>query len=121
MVSYEVSSSTVLTGLIVQYLICVFPVYRMAVTAGFEDAWIAFIPIVNNYLIFKLASWNGWLFLIGIVPLVGVIVYLMAYYRVAINFKLGTLGGILSIFFSLIVWWVIVITHKEYVDHYKVQ
>lgn len=113
--------SAILTFLIVKYLICVFPVYRMAVTAGIEDSWIAFIPIVNGYLIFKLASMSGWLFLLGPVPMVGLVLYIVAYYRIGINFKLGAGGGVLSVFFSLIVWWVIVVTNKEYEDHYKTE
>ena len=38
-----------------------------------EPGWAGFVPFYNSYLLVKIAGYNGWLFLLFIIPIVGFI------------------------------------------------
>lgn len=63
-----------------------------------EPWWGGIVPFYNMYLLFKIAWGNGWLFLLTIVPIVGVVVQLVAFWKLCVAFGHGV-GFFLGLFF----------------------
>lgn len=112
----------VVVALIVNYLLTIYPMYKMSQKANLKNPKLAFIPIVRFKNLYNLANLSFWFYLVtfaGFIPYVGAIasMVLMAYihYKLAENFGLSTLGCIASIFFPLIAYWYIALADKELV------
>lgn len=71
---------------------------RMLIKAG-ENWWSVFVPLYNVYVYYKIALGSGWYFLLTIVPIVGIVVSLVAAYKLAKKFNKS---GLLMIFFPYI-------------------
>lgn len=63
-----------------------------------EPWWGGIVPFYNMYLMFKIAWGNGWLFLLTFVPIVGVVVQLVAFWKLCVAFGHGV-GFYLGLFF----------------------
>ena len=59
--------------------------WRVYTKAG-EPGWGSLIPFYNEYLLFKIAWGNGWLFLLTFIPIVGGAVLLIAVYKLCVAF-----------------------------------
>lgn len=79
-----------------------------------EPGWAAIVPFYNNYVLFKIAMGNGWLFLLCLIPVVGSIVALVAYYKLAIAFGKGVGFGIGMIFLTPIFLLLLAFGDAEY-------
>lgn len=60
--------------------------WRVFAKAG-EHGWACLVPFYGNYVLYRIVFDNGWLFLLMFVPLVGMIMALVA------NFRLGKVFG----------------------------
>ena len=61
--------------------------------------WSIYVPFYGNYVFFDISLDNGWLFFLTFVPVVGVIVTLVAFYKLG---KLFSRSGWLTLFFPFI-------------------
>ena len=61
--------------------------------------WSYFVPIYGSYVFFEISVSCGWLFLISCIPVIGSIIYLIAYYRLGKKFYKS---GILTLLFPFI-------------------
>ncbi|MCD8035921.1 MAG: DUF5684 domain-containing protein [Clostridiales bacterium] len=71
--------------------------WKMFQKAG-EPGWTSIIPFVNTYKLFKIGWGNGWLFLLGIIPVVNFIVYIVLSLKLAKAYGMGVGFGIGLIF-----------------------
>lgn len=113
---------------VISYLITIYPRYYMVKTSGVGPVWTAFIPVVNDIQLFKMAGYKWWtyfLYLAGIglswLPIVGwiasicsIIFLCVVYWKVSGNFGLGTLGKVLTLFLGTWVHWYIALARKPY-------
>ena len=122
--SYISGFVTILLAIIIiSYLISVYPMYIMYKRANLKNPWFAFIPGIGGFKMFNLANLSMWwylgLILISFIPFIGVLVIFLfsLYYtfKVCQNFGLGVLGCILAVFFTIFVYWYIVISKKPFV------
>lgn len=56
---------------LVAYLFFAFCMYKVFKKAGRQDAWAAFVPIYNTYVMFEIAGRPGWWAFLGFIPIVG--------------------------------------------------
>lgn len=103
-------------GLLVNYLITLYPLLYFYKAAGLKNPNHVFIPIFGQFKVYNLANLSAWFCLIQlavVIPIIGSICIwiFMAYvnFKISKNFRLGTLGCILSIFIGIFVWYYIAI------------
>jgi hypothetical protein len=66
------------------YLVFSWLFYRIACNAGQkENAWWAFVPIVNIFLMLKAAGKPMWWFLLCLVPLVNIVILGMIWWKIS--------------------------------------
>lgn len=103
-----------LVGLIL-YIIFFFIAYayqRILIKSG-EKWWYYFIPIYNFYIFFKIALGNGWLFLLMLVPIVGMFAVFVALYKLGKKFSRN---GWLTLFFPIIMFMIIAFDKNAHYD-----
>lgn len=59
--------------------------WRVYAKAG-ENGWAAIVPFYSQYVLFRVAGFNPWLFLLLFIPVVNVVMALIVLYRVGVNF-----------------------------------
>lgn len=84
----------ILLVLMVIYIIANWRIYTKAGQPG----WGAIIPFYSQYLLFKIAWGNGWLFLLMFVPIVNAVVGLITLYKLCVAFGHGV-GFFFGMFF----------------------
>ena len=62
---------------------------KMFQKAG-EAGWKSLIPLYNTYILFQISWGNGWLFLLGIIPVINVVVSVIMNVKLARAFRHGT-------------------------------
>ena len=55
-----------------------------------ERGWASLIPFYSQYVLVKITWGNGWLFLLGLIPIVNIVVYIMVSIKMARAFGMGT-------------------------------
>lgn len=66
------------------YLYLAFTMFKMAQKTGHSDsAWWSFIPILNTFLVFKMASKPAWWFILCLIPIVNIVVFAILWIEVA--------------------------------------
>lgn len=83
--------------MLVVYVLAVIGLWKMFEKAG-EPGWMAIIPIVNIYKLFKIAWGKGILFLLLLIPIVNIVIEIVMLYKLAKAFGHGVGMTILSIF-----------------------
>lgn len=83
--------------MLVIYVLAVIGLWKMFEKAG-EHGWMAIIPIVNTYKLFKIAWGKGILFLLLLIPIVNIAIEIVMLYKLAKAFGHGAGMTILSIF-----------------------
>lgn len=83
--------------MLVVYVLAVIGLWKMFEKAG-EPGWMAIIPIVNIYKLFKIAWGKGILFLLLLIPIVNIVIEIVMLYKLAKAFGHGAGMTILSIF-----------------------
>ena len=61
--------------------------WKIFTKAG-EHGWASIIPFYNNYVLFKIAMGNGWLFLLCLVPVVNFVILIVCMFKLAKAFGL---------------------------------
>lgn len=120
--SYDAAAMGALgAGLAIYYIIvlavCVVMIialWKVFTKAG-EPGWAAIVPFYGNYVLFKVAMGNGWLFLLCLIPFVGAIVSLIALFKLATAFGKGAGFGIGMIFLSPIFLCILAFGDADYV------
>jgi len=105
---------------IVLHIITCYPMYLLAKKAGYKDAIMAFIPILNIILVLNVAGMSGWWTLLLIfVPLVNIIFALYLSFRffecfesgfavfttIIITSLIGAVVPFVSIIGTIALWW----------------
>jgi len=94
--------STLLIGIalssLVIYLGSLWLVYAKAGRSG----WLIFVPLVNMFVLLRIAGQPGWHFLLLFIPLVNLFVIIVMWVRLAQAFGKSTLFGLGLIFFNWI-------------------
>lgn len=65
-----------------------------------EPGWASIVPFYCNYVLFKIAMGNGWLFLLMLVPVVNIVVSIMVIFKLASAFGKGIGFGFGLLFLS---------------------
>ena len=78
---------------IIVSVLVIIGLWKLFVKAG-EPGWAAIVPFYNAYVLFKITMGNGWLFLLSLIPCVGVIAPFVAYFKLAEKFGKGTGFGV---------------------------
>ena len=71
--------------------------WKIFTKAG-EPGWACFVPFYSQYLLFKIAWGNGWLFLLMCIPVANAIVSLIVLYKLSVAFGHG-IGFFLGLLF----------------------
>jgi hypothetical protein len=102
------STTGLLILYIVLYILFSLPLYAVFKKAGAE-AWAAFIPIYNVYVLLKVVGRPGWWLLLFLVPILNFIILIIVYNDLSKSFGKGagfTVGLIfLSVIFLAILGW----------------
>ena len=93
----DVSNAAAAGVLIVYYLIIIAVAvlvlvswWKIFVKAG-KPGWAAIVPFYNMYCMYSISFGNGWLFLLGFVPCVNIVVQIIMYVKLSQAF--GKSGG----------------------------
>ena len=101
--SYEVAEAlgSGITSLIylVLYVLTVIGNWKLFEKAG-EAGWKSIIPVLNMYVMFKIVYGSGWKFLLLFVPILGQVLMIAYYIRLAQAYGKGTGFGIGLIFLN---------------------
>jgi hypothetical protein len=74
-----------LIGLIALYLVQTVPIYMIARKCGQQNAWMAFVPLANLWLLCDMAEMETWFLIIWLVPYVNVVFLAFVWWRIAEN------------------------------------
>ncbi len=70
---------------IVIYVVALWRIFEKAGEAG----WKSLIPIYNTYILLKILGYSGWYLLLFLIPIVGLIFYIIVAYKLAQAFGYG--------------------------------
>ena len=65
------------------YLLLAVSVYVMAKKDGLDTAWLAWIPIINVFVMLQIADMDWWYILLFLVPCINLVVWIMMWWRFA--------------------------------------
>lgn len=102
--------------LIVALVLCVLFIvacWRIYTKAG-EPGWASLVPFYSNYVLFKIAFGNGWLFLLMLVPIANIVVSIMLIFKLAKAFGQGVGFGFGLLFLSPIFLLILAFGSSEY-------
>ena len=71
-----------LIGILV-YLFSAYCLYVIAIKTNTKNEWFAFIPILNLYLILKIAKRPGWWLILFFIPFLNIIIWVIAFMDIA--------------------------------------
>lgn len=91
-------------------------VYWKIFTKAGKPGWMAIIPIVNLYGMIKIAKLPGWLIFLYLIPVVNVIVSLVVIIKLCEAFGKSVLFGVLTIFFGIITLPILAFGSSEYIE-----
>jgi hypothetical protein len=88
--------------------------WKMFEKAG-EKGWKSIIPLYNAYILFEIAGYNGWMFLLLLIPIVNFVILLLLSLKLAERFGKSTLFAVVAIFlFNPIGYWIIGFGDSKY-------
>jgi Zn-dependent protease with chaperone function len=80
-----------------------------------EKGWKSIIPLYNAYILFEIAGYNGWMFLLLLIPIVNFVILLLLSLKLAERFGKSTLFAVVAIFlFNPIGYWIIGFGDSKY-------
>ncbi|GFI62566.1 hypothetical protein IMSAG049_01750 [Clostridiales bacterium] len=88
-VIFSIIGSMWTLAVIVFVILMIVGMWKMFEKAG-EPGWTSIIPFVNSYMLFKIGWGSGWLFLLGFIPIVNIVVGIMLSIKLAKAFGMGT-------------------------------
>ncbi len=83
---------------LVIYVLLVVAMWKIFTKAG-EAGWKSIIPFLNLYVLFKISWGNGWLFLLTLIPVVGLVVYIIMSWKLVKAFGYGVGMFLVELFF----------------------
>lgn len=96
---------------IAAYIYFAYALMLMARKAGVGKDWMAWVPIVNIYLMIKIAAKPGWWLVLLLIPFVNIIVYILVWMSLSERFGqnkwlglLGVISPINLILFGYMAW-----------------
>ncbi len=98
----ELTSQMIVTSIIeflIAYVISAIPLMKIFQKAGIES-WYAWVPILNTYMLTKIACGNGWLFLIALIPCVGSLIFII-FLAIKLSKAFGYGGGMIALLILL--------------------
>jgi hypothetical protein len=111
-------STAYMLVLIAIVVVCIIAQWKMFEKAGVEG-WKSLIPFYNSYCLCEIAMGNGLLFLLSFVPCVNFIFSIVLCLNVAKAYGKDTLFGILTIFFTPIMYLILAFSDAEYIGPQK--
>ncbi|WP_296193811.1 DUF5684 domain-containing protein [uncultured Microbacterium sp.] len=106
--AYDDSSVQAVTGSVggvvgfIVYVLYVIALWKVFSKAGYPG-FLAIIPIVNVFVLVKIAGFSAWFGLLYLIPIVNVIFHLILSLRVGKNFGHG------AVFSVILLWWLSII------------
>lgn len=102
--------------MILSLVICVLTIIAMwkIFTKAGKPGWASIVPFYSQYCLFDIVWGNGWLFLLGFIPCVNLVVMIMLYIKLAKAFGKGTGFGIGLIFLNTIFVLILGLGDAEY-------
>lgn len=94
--SYEVSTVQMVVSLAF-YAYFAFCLMTIAHKTGTENAWMAWVPFLNLYLMCKMAGKPGWWLVLLLIPLVNIVTAVILWMRIAEARGFAGWWGILAI------------------------
>jgi hypothetical protein len=98
------------SGLIVQLLILLvfygyfaYSLQVMANKVGLANSWLAWIPVVNTFLLLQIAQKPLWWFILLFIPLVNIAIIIMVWIAAAKRLGHSTLTGVLVAIFPFLI------------------
>lgn len=98
--------------------VCIVAQWKMFEKAGVAG-WKSLIPFYNSYCLCEIAMGNGLLFLLSFVPCVNFIFSIVLCLNIAKAYGKDTLFGILTIFFTPIMYLILAFSDAEYIGPQK--
>jgi hypothetical protein len=92
--SFASSGASLVIG-IVTYILLALPLYAIAQKTNTENAWFAFVPILNLVLLLNVAGKDLWWIILFIIPCVGWVIYIVCWMAVAERVNKPSWMGIL--------------------------
>jgi hypothetical protein len=86
-----------LVFMVVVYLAVTFPLYTIAQKMNEENAWMAFVPIAQAFLVISMAGREWWWFILLLIPLINIVVAIILWMAIAENLGQPSWMGILMI------------------------
>ena len=115
--AYEAAAAGITGGMMIVYLVVlvalIVAMWKLFVKAD-EPGWKSIIPFLNTYTLFKIAWGNGWLFLLGFVPVVNIVVSFILMWKLCKAFDKGVGFFVLMIFLAPIAWLILGFDSSEY-------
>lgn len=87
---------------LVFYILLAIALWKVFSKAGYPGI-LAIIPIVNVFILVKVAGWSAWLGLLYLIPIVNVVFGIMVAFRVG---KAFGKGGVFSFFLLFLISWI---------------
>ena len=106
-----------LTGFLVVFIYLGFCLYKIAQNCGEkESAWWAFVPIVQVFLMLKVARKPLWWFLLFLVPIVNIIFLAITWVHIAQNCGASGVWGVLAVIpiLNLFAWGKLALTKPQH-------
>lgn len=88
--SYQYDSSTpvgTVVGILI-VLVLIAATWQIYEKAG-EEGWKSVIPIYRSYIYYRIAMGDGWLFILGYIPIIGFVMRAVACYSLSRSFGHG--------------------------------
>ena len=93
---------TYFVAVLVLTVIAIVALWKMFQKAG-KPGWASIVPFYNYYVMFEIAGYNGWLFLLMFVPIAQFVMFILVALGLAKNFGRSTVFAIFGlILFPLI-------------------
>ena len=67
---------------LIVYVLLAFPLYVIATKTGTENPWMAFVPILNAYLMVMIAGLEWWYLLLFLIPCVNLFVSIYVWWQI---------------------------------------
>lgn len=106
--------STYFIVILILSVVMIVAMWKIYAKAG-EPGWASIVPFYCNYVLFKIAMGNGWLFLLLFVPVVNIVFGIMVYFKLAKAFGKGVGFGFGLLFLTPIFILILAFGSAEYI------
>lgn len=94
--SYEVSTVQMVVSLLA-YVYIAFCLMTISHKTSTEHGWMAWVPILNLYLVCKVAGKSGWWMVLLLIPLVNIVAAIILWMKIAEARGFASWWGVLAI------------------------